>query len=297
MNSSSTYLASDVSQFGRMRLEAREPTPELAREVAGQFEGLFVQMMLKSMRDAQLGGGIFDTRDSQMFTEMFDQQIATEISSSHGLGLSDLVMRQLGFEPETVRRTEPKGTSEAAFGLRQIDTRADAVARTQHSAQSAAWAPEGPAEFVQQLWSTAQETARKLGVSARGLLAQAALETGWGRRMPARIDGSSSFNLFGIKADARWQGDRVSQQTLEFRDGVGQREHAQFRAYESLEQSFADYAQFLQGNPRYEQVLSAGSDTRQFVQELQKSGYATDPEYASKLLDIAENTLAPLLPE
>ncbi len=289
---SSTYLASDVTQFARMRMEAREPTPELAREVAGQFEALFVQMMLKSMRDAQLGGGIFDTRDSQMFTEMFDQQIAAEISSSHGLGMADMVMRQLGFEPEPVRRTEPQGSP-----LQRIDTNAGPMARSVESARSEDWAPDGPAEFVQQLWSIAQDTARKLGVSARGLLAQAALETGWGQRLPTRADGSSSFNLFGIKADARWQGDRVSQQTLEFRDGVGQRERAQFRAYESLDESFADYAQFLQGNPRYEQVLSAGGDTREFVQALQKSGYATDPEYASKLLDIVENTLAPLLPE
>jgi flagellar protein FlgJ len=147
------------------------------------------------------------------------------------------------------------------------------------------WRPGNQQEFVAELWPHAESAARKLGVDPKVLLAQAALETGWGQHIMQRRDGASSHNLFGIKADGRWSGDQVSHRTVEFRHGVLQREQASFRAYASPGHSLADYAEFIRNNPRYEDALGS-DDPRRYVMELQRAGYATDPAYGRKIMNI-----------
>jgi flagellar protein FlgJ len=150
---------------------------------------------------------------------------------------------------------------------------------------------ESPQAFVQALWPHAQKAAAALGTQPEVLIAQSALETGWGRAVMQHGDGRPSYNLFGIKADSRWAGERVYSQTMEFRDGVMQRERAAFRSYDSLAEGFKDYVAFLQENPRYRQALEAAQDGPAYVRELQAAGYATDPEYAQKINAIMTGTL------
>jgi flagellar protein FlgJ len=155
------------------------------------------------------------------------------------------------------------------------------------------WRPESPTDFVRELWPHAREAARELGVAAEVLIAQAALETGWGKRMIHRPDGSNSFNLFGIKADRSWQGERAQVATLEYVGGVAERQRASFRAYSGLGESFTDYVEFLRSNPRYRQALEQAQDTEAFVRGLQDAGYATDPKYADKILRILDRGTLP----
>ena len=160
-------------------------------------------------------------------------------------------------------------------------------------AEPRSWRPESPTDFVRQLWPHAREAARELGVAPEVLIAQAALETGWGRRMIQRADGGNSFNLFGIKADSSWQGDRAQVATIEYVGGVAERQRASFRAYSGLGESFSDYVQFLRSNPRYRQALEQVQDSESFVRGLQDAGYATDPNYADKILRILDRGTLP----
>ena len=145
------------------------------------------------------------------------------------------------------------------------------------------WKPDSPETFVKELWPHAQRAARELGTRPELLLAQAALETGWGQHMIRGTDGSNSFNLFGIKADARWQGERAVTETIEFENGLMRKQRASFRAYASLADSFADYADFLKTNPRYRAALNTAADAPSFARALAAAGYATDPEYSGKI--------------
>jgi flagellar protein FlgJ len=146
-----------------------------------------------------------------------------------------------------------------------------------------------PVNFVRALAPHAAEAAKKLGVSVRALLAQAALETGWGKHLPRGGDGSSSFNLFGIKAGSSWDGDKVSVPTLEYENGVAVRKRDAFRAYDSPAASFDDYAQLIANSPRYEQALGQGENIAAFARGLVHGGYATDPAYVAKITAIANS--------
>lgn len=168
-------------------------------------------------------------------------------------------------------------TASAAPGT--VDTLAGSTA----AAQLGAHTPEG---FVASIWGHAQQAARELGVDAKALVAQAALETGWGRKLVQRNGGGSSHNLFGIKATG-WSGERATSGTHEYVDGVRRNETASFRAYTSVGDSFADYVKLLKNSPRYQNALQAGANVRGFAQGLQKAGYATDPGYAAKIAAIA----------
>src|SRR5262245_26478688 len=244
-------------------------SPGALREAAGQFEALLVQSMLKSMRSVSFANGLFESSDTGMYRDMLDQQLALEMSRGRGLGLADMIVRQLG-HGEAGTADEP--SRKVALSAR-VD-RARALAGT-------------AAEFVQSLMPHAREAARRLGVSAKAVLAQAALETGWGQRVPARADGSTSFNLFGIKAGPSWRGDSVSVPTLEFTDDVAERMQARFRAYASPAASFDDYAGLISSDPRYADALGRGDDLAGFARALQEAGYATDPDYARKLEELA----------
>jgi len=164
-----------------------------------------------------------------------------------------------------------------------------ASAGAQISAAPAAWPPSTPEDFVRQLWPMAEEAGSKLGIDPKHILAQAALETGWGRSVPSDVEGRSSFNLFGIKAGRQWDGSAVSVRTLEFENGIPTPRRERFRAYGSPQECFNDYVALLRDNPRYAAALNSGSDAKAFANGLQRAGYATDPAYARKVTAIAQN--------
>ncbi len=267
---STASVYTDFQGLAELRTAAREESPAALRAVAKEFEAIFMQMMLKSMRSANLGEGIFDSEQSGFYREMFDKQIAIDLAQRQGVGLADVLVRQLS-----------RGGSAAAPG----------AGATLASGEAAGAPFASPQDFIARLQGPAQATAKRLGVAPEVLLAQAALESGWGRQVMRAPDGASSHNLFGIKAGPDWQGGRVTATTLEYRDGVARKEQAVFRAYDSFAASFEDYADFLQGNPRYREALSQADDPRAYLQSLQDAGYATDPGYAEKIGAILERAV------
>jgi flagellar protein FlgJ len=284
-----TDVYTDFQGLSELRARAKRDSDASLREVAGQFEALFMQMMLKSMRDANLGEGIFDNEHTRTYQAMFDKQIAIDLSQRSGLGLAEILVRQLS-RSDSAPETESAATSPAA-PKRQVPLRLPsraAVPTTIDAAQTrpptgSDWKPDSAREFVGDLWPHAKRAADELGTRPELLLAQAALETGWGRHVIRGTDGRNSFNLFNIKADSRWQGDRVTTETVEFRDGLMRRERANFRAYESPAESFGDYVEFIKANPRYREALKQAADAPAFARALSAAGYATDPEYSQKI--------------
>lgn len=270
-----TSVSTDFTQYERLRADAREGGDEALHEVARRFEGLFIEMMLKSMRDSVQKGGLMESQAGDMYQQMYDRQIADNMSSGRGLGLAEMMVRQLTAQGGTVGAAPIVGAApRAATGTAGIATRG--VAPTPQ--------PTTPAAWLSEVMPHAQAAADDLGVPVEGILAQAALESGWGRSAP-----SVGNNVFGIKADTRWDGPTVSHNTVEVRDGVAVRERASFRAYDSMAESFQDFVSFLRANPRYQPVLDGAKDVASFAQGLQRAGYATDPEYASKIQRIASN--------
>jgi len=272
----------DFQQFTALRSEARDGRDAALREAAEQFEAIFLQTMLKSMRDASMGDPIFgNSNASETYQDLFDKQMAMEISGGPGLGFADLLVRQLG-------GSHRASADESGLAIgRELDRAMDqapAIGRrvpVEGTTERPLW--QSPAEFVRKLWPYASRAADKLNVDPRALIAQAALETGWGRHVIADENGRSSLNLFGIKASGGWQGDAVNVRTIEYRGGAARPEVASFRAYPSLAAGFADYAELLGSNPRYESVLDRGDDVAGYAEALQDSGYATDPAYADKI--------------
>jgi len=301
----------DFQGLAQLRHDASVPSQETAREAARQFEALFVQMMLKSMRDANAVLG--ESQDSN-WQEMFDQQIAMEMTRGRGLGIADMMSRQLGITPEQPaagavssattsipallsRIPALRNGAASPFGELQApglgDLAVSDVSRpdlsalgTVSSGERVDFRPAGREEFVREVWPLAVKAGRELGVEPRAIVAQAALETGWGSRLIRDDAGVSGNNLFGIKADARWDGERVSVATLEYEGGLPKPQRASFRAYPDLAAGFEDYVRFLRDNPRYSEALQNGADAGIYADRLQSSGYATDPRYAEKIRSI-----------
>ncbi len=255
--------ATDFRQFAALRRGADANDPAVLREVARQFESIFTKMMLDSMRSASFGDPMFGSDQADMYQDMMDDQLAVQLSQGRGLGLADMLIRQLS--QGAVYPAAATGGTVAA----------DKVS------------PEQQKKFVDEMLPHATAAARELGVDPRAIIAQAALETGWGTHQPADSHGGSN-NLFGIKAGAGWKGASVESGTTEFVDGSAQGEQARFRAYGSVAENVADYVRVLRDNPRYSAALGTGSDVRAFATALQRGGYATDPDYASKLVSIAD---------
>lgn len=290
MNLDAAGIVTDFAGLSVLKSKARQDQRAAADEVAQQFEALFVQMMLQRMRDASFGGGLLDSQQTEFYRDMYDQQLAVHLSDAGGIGLADAIRRQLiGAGQETT------GGSAVGDYLQRPVQRAPAFAAPPaggadpvREALDSPPPPSSPGEFVRALWPAAERAAAQLGIDPEALLAQAALETGWGRHVMPRDDGASSHNLFGIKADQRWDGERVRKTTLEYKDGVALKTRADFRAYDSYDQAFEDYVQFVRGNRRYRDAVAAAGDPKVYFQELQKAGYATDPAYAEKIVAILE---------
>ncbi len=241
-------------------------TKKNLREVATQFEALFTQMMLKSMRKANFSDPLFGGNQVNFYQDLYDNQLALALSKNSGLGLAKMLVQQLGGDVGGADKTTASGTPDVS--------------------STASSSPVDPQKFVHMLWPQAVNAARAVGVSPAVLLAQAAHETGWGQSIAQMPDGTSSYNLFGIKAGAGWNGPSATVPTLEYVDGVAKRGTAAFRAYDSFAQSFSDYVQFLKDNPRYTQALKSANDPAAFVDALQKAGDATDPNYANEVQSV-----------
>ena len=374
---------SDLNSLAALKRGAIASDPNALRQVAKQFESVFAKMMLTSMRQASssVGDPLFGSDQTQFYQGMFDDQLSVELTKGKGLGLADMLVRQLqkvtGAAAPTgdAAAVDAKGGDGLKLGAKRDDAQSaglkmpvrgsasllplrsaqsaaadgatsaaapagDAASRalTDRAAREASFAlaqaaglfgepdaasstgaladatqfvqkmlagnaqangnastsatfrtPTSPEDFVQQLWPCAEAAGRELGVDPTHLLAQAALETGWGKSLPCDANGNPSFNFFGIKAGSDWSGDTVAQRTLEFQGGVPVPQVAHFRAYDSAQDSFRDYVALLRDNPRYAAALNTGNDAKAFATALQRGGYATDPGYAQKIAAIAQN--------
>jgi len=274
-----TAAITDFAQYTTLRAAADKNDPAALREVASQFEALFLQTMLKSMRDASLAEPLFGDSDSlEMYQDMMDKQLAVEMASGRGIGFADIIVRQLGGEAKAAPavsspRMSSLGTSPETASTGDKNLWSDA------------------AEFAKDIWPHVKRVASALNVSPVGILAQTALETGWGKHVMPDSKGQNSFNLFGIKAGSSWAGDAVTKPTLEFEGGVAKRENARFRSYADIASTFDDYQKLLKENPRYASVANHSEDLRGFAEALQRSGYATDPDYAEKIARVAESPM------
>jgi flagellar protein FlgJ len=266
-----TRLAGDAQSLAALRTRAAADPQAAVREVAKQFEALFMQELMKSMRAATVSSGMLDNEGSKLGTEMLDQQFALQMTGLPG-GLSQAIERQLQ------RQT---GLAPAA-----------AAAATPLLPERAVRIPDkSAAAFVQQHTQAAQAAQSATGIPAAFMLGQAAHESGWGRREIRHADGSPSHNLFGIKAGPDWKGAVAETLTTEYVDGRAVKTVARFRAYASHAESFADYARLMKNSPRYQQVLAQAQDAGSFAAGLQRAGYATDPAYAQKLTRVINTAL------
>lgn len=279
----SSNIYTDFQGLVKLRHQARNNDPQAIRETAQQFEGLFIQMMLKSMRQTAQGEGLFDSDQVKFYQQMLDQQVSLDLSKGQGIGLAKVLYRQLGGESEAA--TAPKPLVQPYSLPARIHNRIEPSFASERIV-SPDWNELSPKEFVQRLWPHAVTAGDSLGVQPEVVIAQAALETGWGHHIVNNTGGDSSHNLFGIKADRHWRGPQMSVRTLEYKDGLAVPTRAAFRAYGSIASSFEDYVSFLQGNPRYASALEQTHDPSRFLQALQEAGYATDPKYAQKVRSI-----------
>ncbi|WP_295993723.1 flagellar assembly peptidoglycan hydrolase FlgJ [Rugamonas sp.] len=311
MNTSSSQtdltsqLALDVKGMGDLRKSAQANSPAAMKTAATQFEAMFVNMMMKSMRDATPQDGLTDSSQSKMFTSMLDQQTSQNIAKK-GIGLADMLMRQLskttsaqalavGDDGAVAAPSGGAAALDAARLQRSIDAaggNANVGGATGTTSTGNAKQPAHVREFQHKLAADADAASQATGIPAKFMLGQAALESGWGKREIKGSDGKTSHNLFGIKAGPDWKGKTVSATTTEYVNGKAQSKVEKFRAYDSYSDSFKDYASVLASNPRYQKVLASGGDAASFAQGLQRAGYATDPQYASKLTSIIKHSLA-----
>src|SRR5882762_3240637 len=269
---------------GLAALKQDPNSPAALHAVAQQVDALFLQMMLKSMRDANAAAGTGDSNEMGMYQDMFDKQIALTMSQHQDLGLGSLLTRQIA------ARAAAGGTAAAQPGGPTVP-RAAAGPPPVGAPPPATPAPptsmtQSIEDFVDQVMPSIRTAAQALGLNPLALLAQAALETGWGKRMARTAEGNPSLNLFGIKADDTWVGARAAANTVEYAGGVATQRQAAFRAYGSIEESVNDFANLLKNYPRYRHAAAAGPDAQAYVDGICRSGYATDPEYAAKLNDI-----------
>lgn len=309
----------DTHNLDSLRKRAQGNDETALKEVAKQFESLFTNMLMKSMREANAA---FETDSpmnnnyTQFYRDMQDKQMAADMSQSGSMGLADVIVKQLSNDggnympasslqgdsnPLQNLQAASKATADDVLVKDKVSATepavdsdgntAEALAPTQDTAATETKKMQfnSPAEFVAALTPFADSVAKRLNVSPDVLLAQAALETGWGKKVSTDNKGDSSHNLFNIKADKRWEGPTASVDTLEFTDGVAKREKHQFRSYQDFQSSFNDFADFLQSGNRYSDALRNSADSAQFLNGLQKAGYATDPNYAAKIQSVIQH--------
>ncbi len=307
-------IYNDFGGLNALKTQARTDKSAALKEVAKQFESLFLSEMVKSMRkvnDVFAEGNYLNTNQSKFYQDMFDNQLTLSVSEQQGFGLAEVLERQMsrqipGMTAEGVKtgkhratladydRSLPSLSPKLPAQVEEVRklanseasvTGADASVKMSNTATLPARF-DSPEHFVKTLLPMAAEAAGDSGIDPRVMVAQAALETGWGKHMIEGSEGEPSFNLFGIKADTRWDGGAVDIMTTEYREGVPMSERAAFRSYDSYSASFSDYVEFLNRNPRYRDVLEAADRPEEFADRLQAAGYATDPNYGAKIRSI-----------
>ncbi len=299
-------LTLEGNALDQLKLSAKQNAPDSLKQVAKQFEALFMNILTKSMR-AGTGESLLDNGETRLYTELLDQQYSQKIAAGKGLGLADVLVQQLTrnqINPQLAdtsvsgplplqQHLPPKAFSQGLHGNRE--TPLPLIPKNEIKLKPLAenapvQAPSTAKEFVQRFLPFAKTAGHELGVKPQAILAQAALESGWGKHQIKLADGSPSHNLFGIKANNNWQGKVAEVHTTEYIDGVAQRRIERFKAYDSVKDAFQDYTGLLKSAPRYRSVLNSG-ETENFAQGLQKAGYATDPQYAVKINSIADSSL------
>lgn len=305
----SAKFALDTNGLGDLKKSAKAGSPDALKGAATQFESMFINMMMKSMRDATPQDGMMDSQETKTFTTMLDQQMSQKLAK-RGIGLADVLVRQLTAQQSGAALAKEMqsgalgigGNPGAEQGASRLKFDADSMATDGAAAASGltgsarstsnAGKPAHVRAFQDKLADAAEEAEKVTGVPAKFMMGQAALETGWGKRVIRNHDGSSSNNLFGIKAGPGWKGKVATAVTTEYVNGKPHTRVEKFRSYASHADAFKDYARMLSNNPRYEKVLAHGGDATTFAHGLQRAGYATDPQYAAKLSRIIKHSLA-----
>jgi len=376
----------DLSGLAKLGSAAKKNDPAALAEVAGQFESLFMNLMLKSMRDANAvfaEGNFLNSSNVNTYQQMLDQQLSVSLAGKGSMGLAKILMKQLSPPGQILPKSGENTAENLAEGIKSLlhspsenkisadnslkelsqrvlaahDARAG-VALTEsegsaapapddnaeddsaeHNNADCAMLPEfdntatallaqnftisdqsnmlaldvfgsdltkdpaqvegfsGPAssnqrDFIQSLLPTAKYVAGRSGVDPKMLIAQAALETGWGKHVIKHANGSSSYNLFNIKADENWTGKTVTKDVNEYRDGVMMKQRSRFRAYDSFTESFQDYMHLVQNSERYAKAMSHRNEPQAYINQLHRAGYATDPHYSTKVNKVYQRVIA-----
>jgi len=286
----------DFSQFNEMRSLARDSQDKALPAVAKQFESIFMSMLMRSMRNVNevfSKDNFLHSSAEKQYQDMYDQQLATDLSAHHGLGLADMMVRQLSSQPAqaptmiaptstpipmTKATTTPQAETEKLDKKEEIEKTKSSDFKT-------------PVDFVKALWPYAKQAAKELGVNPKVLIAQAALETGWGKKIIKSENGESSHNLFNIKAGSTWDKEKIAVKTLEYEGNSPKKITDQFRQYDNFGESFHDYISLIKEDGRYHEAVANSADSSKYLQKLQEAGYATDPHYAGKIDQIASSDL------
>lgn len=300
MNSPPVYT--DFSQFAELRRGSQNDSSATLEKVARQFESMFIQMMLKNMRSASLGDDIFGSEQLDFYRDMYDQQLALHLSSQKGLGLASSLLKQLSpyanqhkhvqeqeaTTPAVATQPERQAVELPVFQPAKVTVPASMATISLPAIEARERLEFVEAEdFISHIMPLAEQAAKKLGISATTLVAQAALETGWGKKIIQLPDGTSSYNLFNIKAGKNWSAASVNKNTLEYDRGTLHKQKDSFRVYDSFEESFADYVSLIKENTRYRKALQVNSD-HDYLNAIHKAGYATDPRYVDKIMHIMQ---------
>ncbi|MEW6989331.1 flagellar assembly peptidoglycan hydrolase FlgJ [Colwelliaceae bacterium 6441] len=271
---------------------------------AKQFEAIFMQMLMKSMRKAQEvleSDSPFNSESTKFYRDMHDQQMSLELSNNGSLGLSELIVRQLGgdsenftpqsqFKANVFQGADKSQLTDKSNDLLQPQRRQfpDYVSKANVDTSSNTAIDHSdfkqPQDFISALTEPAKLVEKKLNIPFEVVIAQAALETGWGQKVIKTEQGNSSNNLFNIKADSRWSGDKTHKETLEYQQGAMVKKREPFRVYQNIGESINDYINFLSKSERYQDALKQTGNVEQFLHNLQGAGYATDPNYANKIM-------------
>lgn len=281
----------DAQSLNELKAKAGQDPQANLRPVARHVEGMFVQMMLKSMREALPKDGLFSSDQTRLYTSMYDQQIAQQMTAGKGLGLAEEMVKQMQTqkEPSATAGQVPMKFDPQTITRYQNDALTQMVRKALPKTSGGSDAPlsGNSKDFLAKLALPAQVASEQSGIPHHLILAQAALESGWGQRQIMRENGEPSYNLFGVKASGNWKGPVTEITTTEYENGEAKKVKAKFRVYGSYLEALSDYVGLLTRNPRYAAVTNA-STAEQGAQALQNAGYATDPQYARKLTNMIQ---------